>query len=59
MSDAAAIWEPGPYEAVVGMAEHELVLAAEGGYAEMAQLAHQRQELLATLPSPPRRITPR
>ena len=35
------------------MGERELELAAAGRYAEMAQLAHQREQLLAVLPSPP------
>ena len=53
MSAPIATPEPGPYEAVVGMAERELELAVLGRYTEMAQLAHQREQLLAILPSPP------
>ena len=41
------------YEAIVGLAERELELAADGRYDEMAQLARQRQQLLASLPSVP------
>jgi len=41
-----------PYEAIVALAERELELAADGAYAEMAQLAAQRDQLLAILPVP-------
>ena len=37
------------YEAIVGLAEREL--AAEGRYAEMAQLAHPREQLFAAPPA--------
>lgn len=45
--------ETAPYEAIVRLAERELELAGEGRYTEMAQLGHQRDALLASLPSPP------
>lgn len=45
--------ETAPYEAIVRLAERELELAGEGRYDEIAQLAHQRAQLLATLPTPP------
>jgi hypothetical protein len=45
--------ETAPYEAIVRLAERELELAGEGRYDEIAQLAHQRAQLLAALPTPP------
>jgi hypothetical protein len=47
--------ETAAYEAIVGLAERELELAADGRYHELAQLAHQREQLMARLPSPPPR----
>jgi hypothetical protein len=41
-----------PYEALVRIAERQLELAGQGRYAEMAQLTHQREQVMRQLPRP-------
>jgi hypothetical protein len=42
-----------PYEALVGLIEHELELAREARYGELADAAQLRAEFVGTLPDAP------
>jgi hypothetical protein len=45
--------ESAPYEALTELIEHELQLAGEGRFAELAESAEVRAELIKTLPVTP------